>query len=66
MLDRHLEGTAFVAGDSLTMGDIPVGCATYRYLSLNIARPELPHLARWYDALSARPAFRTHVMVPLT
>ena len=47
------------------MGDVPLGCATYRYLNLNIERPELANLTRWYDALSARPAFRTHVMVPL-
>ena len=25
MLDRHLEGRPFVAGDDLTMGDIPIG-----------------------------------------
>ncbi|ESR23180.1 glutathione S-transferase family protein [Lutibaculum baratangense] len=65
MLDAHLRDRDFVAGDRLTMGDVPVGCATYRYLNLNIERPELPDLARWYRTLCARPAFRTHVMVPL-
>ena len=66
ILDRHLADRAFVAGDTLTMGDIPVGVAAWRYFSLDIARPELPHLAAWYGRLQAREAYRTHVMLPLT
>ena len=30
----------------------------------SIARPDLPNVERWYSALQARPAYRTHVMVP--
>lgn len=66
MLDAHLEGRSWVAGNGLTVGDIPSGVATYRYFNMNIARPELPNVTRWYVSLTERSAFRTHVMVPLT
>lgn len=65
-LDTHLAARAFVAGDHLTIGDIPVGAACYRYHALDIARPELPHLLAWYERLQTRPAYREHVMIPLS
>ena len=66
ILDAHLEARPFVAGDGLTIGDIPVGCACYRYHALDIERPALPNIEAWYERLQARDAFRTHVMIPLT
>lgn len=66
ILDGHLARSRFVAGDSLTMGDIPVGCVAWRYLNLPIDRPELPNLARWSTELQTREPYRRHVMLPLT
>ncbi len=66
ILDRHLETHEFVTGEHLTMGDVPVGCAAYRWHSVDITRPDLPHLKRWWDSLSAREAYQQHVMLPLT
>ena len=66
ILDGHLEDRVFVAGDDLTMGDIPVGAACYRYNVLPIERPSLPNLAAWYDRLQERAAFHAHVMIELT
>lgn len=66
ILDAHLSERSFVAGERLTMGDIPVGCACYRYLALDIERPPLPNLEAWYERLMAGEAFRTHVMIPLS
>jgi glutathione S-transferase len=66
ILDRHLASRAFVAGDALTIGDIPVGAACYRYLGLPIARPSLPHVERWYGRLKERAPYRQHVMLPIT
>ncbi len=66
VLDAHLAGRRFVAGDELTMGDIPVGAACYRYHALPIRRPPLPDLESWYGRLRERTAFRSHVMIPLT
>ena len=66
ILDQHLATRRFVTGDSLTMGDIPVGASCYRYYGLPIARPQLPDLEEWYDRLTERRSFREHVMLPIT
>lgn len=66
LLDDHLAQQAFVAGDELTIGDIPLGCAAWRYLNLPIDRPALPRLARWMERLEERPGYRRHVMLPVT
>jgi glutathione S-transferase len=67
MLDRLLAGRNYVAGATLSIGDIPVGAMVHRWFALpEIERPELTHLRAWYERLSERPAFQTHVMLPLT
>ena len=66
VLDAHLAGRRFVAGDRLTMGDIPVGCHHWRYANLAVDRSDLPNLRRWAAELEAREAYRAHVMLPLT
>ncbi|HTR60540.1 MAG TPA: glutathione S-transferase [Candidatus Binataceae bacterium] len=64
LLDRHLAMQPFLAGDSLTMGDIPAGTSLYRYFELEIERPALPHVSAWYERLRERAPYRQHVMVP--
>ena len=64
MFDAHLEGRDFVAGEHLTMGDLPLGAMMYRYLSMDIERPSLPNVERWYASLCERPGYQTHVMIP--
>jgi glutathione S-transferase len=66
MLDQHLAGRAYVAGADFTMGDIPVGCAFWRYTKLEVAKPPLKHLDAWHQRLQERPPFRTHVALPLS
>ena len=65
-LDAHLKSRSHVAGQSFTMGDIPIGCAIWRWMELPIERPELPNLKRWFDTLAGRPAYQKTVMQPLT
>jgi len=65
-LDRNLRDRPFVAGDKLTVGDIPVGCFVYRWFNLDIERNELPHLREWYGRLTERPAYQKHVMIEMT
>ena len=64
LLDDHLESRGYVAGDSLTIGDVALGSTIYRWLTLDIDRPPLPNLEAWHDRLQERPAYREHVMVP--
>jgi glutathione S-transferase len=66
MLDAALADRDYVAGERFTVGDIPVGCFVWRWSQLPIERPALPHLEAWHERLQARPAFREHVMLPLT
>ena len=66
MLDTFLGRTGYVAGDSFTVGDIPVGIATYRWYNMEIEREDHANLKRWFDDLSARPAFRKHVAIGLS
>lgn len=61
-LNARLSDQAFVAGDKLSMGDIPVGAALYRYYTMDFDRPDLPALAEYYDRLGQREAYRSTVM----
>ena len=66
LLDEHLRVRRFVGGPDLTMGDIPLGCAAWRYRNLPIDRPSLPNLEHWCARLEERPAYHRHVMLPVT
>jgi glutathione S-transferase len=66
MLDKALADRPYVAGASFTMGDIPIGAEVQRYMRVPIEHPQLPHLHTWFERLRERPAFLTHVDLPLT
>lgn len=66
ILDAHLAERPFVAGNSFTIADIPLGCACYRYYAMDIPHPVLPNLEAWYKILQTRGAFREHVMIELS
>ena len=66
LFDDHMQARSFVLGDRLTMGDIPLGCAFYRYVNLPLDRLALPAIEAWYARLNDRVAFRDHVMIPVT
>lgn len=67
LLDAHLSASDYVAGREFSMGDIPVGALTHRWLALpGIERPAFAGLERWYERLTEREPFRRHVMLPLS
>lgn len=67
ILEAHLAHRLFVAGPTLTMGDIPMGCFINRWFALPIQRPNLPNIAAYFERLKQRPAFMEHVGgIPLT
>lgn len=57
MLDLQLARAPFLAGDDLTYADIVTGVALYRWTTMEVARPDLPHVERWHARLSERSAF---------
>jgi len=65
-LDAHLKNRAYIAGDDLTMGDIPMGCAIWRWLSVPVERPSLPNIQHWFGNLRQRPAYQNAVMLPIS
>ncbi|MCH7554796.1 MAG: glutathione S-transferase [Proteobacteria bacterium] len=62
-LDAHLAGQPYLAGDRLTMGDLPLGALAHRYFQMDVERPDLPHVRAWYERLCARPAYAEHCMI---
>jgi glutathione S-transferase len=64
LLDGILSSQPFLAGERLTLADIPAGTSLYRYFELDIEQPDLPSVSAWYERLQQRPAYREHVMIP--
>jgi len=55
VLEAHLAGRDFVAGEAFSPADIVLGCAAHRWLNLPLARQPRPAMERWYASLKARP-----------
>lgn len=66
LADSVLAKQPWFSGQEFGVGDIPLGCIAYGWINMDIERPALPHLARWYQQLTERPAYRDTVMLPLT
>ena len=64
VLEERLAQSSHVAGDRLTMADIPLGALVHRHLNLELERTPLPRIDAWYRRLAERPAFAEHVTFP--
>lgn len=64
VLDRRLAEHSWIAGDEYTIADI----ATYPWIARHpwqeIELADFPHVKRWYDEVSARPAVQRGLKVP--
>ena len=60
--DGWLARHDWFAGSAFSFGDIVMGALLWRYMGLDCAKPEAPHVAEWLDALQKREAFRNTVM----
>ena len=58
LLDQHLARQPFMAGDRLTMADLPIACEVHRWINLPQPRTARPDLDRWYEGILARPSTR--------
>lgn len=63
LLEAELARRPFIAGETFTLADIPLGCIVYRYLHMPIDRPDLPALAAYHARLLERPGYAAHVAV---
>jgi glutathione S-transferase len=66
LLDQHLSRRPFIAGDRLTMADLPLACEVHRWINLPQPRTPRPHLDRWYEGMQARPSSRGVLDVALS
>jgi glutathione S-transferase len=66
IFDQALAGRDYIGGSKLTIGDIPIGVFTHRWLALPISRPNLPNVLAYYERLKQRPAYKTHIVHTLT
>lgn len=66
IVDEQLSRQPWLSGETLGIGDIPVGVYAHTFYTLDIDRPDLPHLRAWYERLTARDAYARTVMIPLT
>jgi glutathione S-transferase len=62
ILDAQLGKTAFVAGDTLSYGDIPTALTVFRFFKLVPERTGFDNIERWYKGIEQRPAFQQHVL----
>ena len=66
IVDQQLASTLYVAGEVLSLGDIPLGVWAYRWFNLPIERPTFANLEAWYKRLCERPPYQKHIMIPMT
>ena len=66
ILDSHLQGQDYIAGEAISIADVPLGALTYRWYGLDVEHPDYQNLRAWYERLCERPAYQEHVMIPIT
>lgn len=60
--DAWLARHDWFAGSAFSLGDIVMGALLWRYMGLDCARPDMPHVLEWLEALEGREPFRNAVM----
>lgn len=60
--DDWLARHDWFAGHDFSFGDIALGALLWRYMAIPCAKPAMPHLDEWLDALQTREPFRRAVM----
>ncbi len=64
VLDKRLEGRAWMAADAYTIADMATFPWAARHEWQGIDLAEFPNVKRWYDAMAARPAVDAGMNVP--
>jgi glutathione S-transferase len=66
LLESQLSGRRFIAGDELTIADLPIGCEMHRWRGLPLDWRARPRLDAWYERMLALPATRGVLDLPLS
>ena len=63
-LNQQLAHHAYLVGEAFSLADIPAGMTLYRWFEMEIDRPAMPNVERWYAHLQERPAYRESICIP--
>ena len=63
VIDKQLSRTPYLAGDEYTIADIATFPWTRSFANQGIDLADFPHVKRWFDEVSARPAVERGVKV---
>lgn len=66
IVDAELTRKSWLGDETFGLADIALGPMIYNLFSLDIAWNEVPHLQRWYQQLTQRPAFQKKVMIGIS
>lgn len=66
IVENHLQGQRYLAGEEFSIGDIPLGVWAHRWFNLPIQRPPQKNISGWYERLKQRKPYQTHIMIPIT
>lgn len=61
--EQRLQSSEWIAGPDFTLADIQAGHVLYRYFDIEIQRPDLPAIRRYFERLMDRAAYREHVAI---
>lgn len=64
--DERLADQNYLASTQFTIADLALGPYAYRFFGLFGKKNELSNVVAWYDRLTSREGFCTHVMQPMT
>lgn len=66
ILDAALASQPWFSGNAFGTGDIAIAPFVYNLFNVGLTWTPRPHLERWYQQLTERPAFRKTVMIPVS
>lgn len=65
ILDAHLAGREWLAGEGFGMAECVVGASVHRWLNMPIAREPRANVERWYATVFARRAAKEALPLPI-
>jgi glutathione S-transferase len=65
ILEAHLTGRTYLAGERFGMADITVAPGAHRWLNMPVPQKDWPNIRRWYQHVAARPAAGPALPLPI-
>jgi glutathione S-transferase len=66
IMDQQLSQSTFIAGETMSLADIPLALMAYRWFNIPIERPVFSHVNAWYSKMSQSRGFKKYSSDPLS